>query len=156
MYSNFHLLVVSEFKKLWRPLDFSETRAIEEAVLIKESSQLKTMLSGQKGTTNIVSNLNELIIVMGMTNLHQKKKKKKYELKDVFFCYHAASQYLCEDTTLEKILVHLTNFEFCRQFSCCITGVVHSLMDRVKTKLLHFQMRDIFLSLILLMSWKAS
>lgn len=57
-------------------MEFSETRAIEEAVLINESAELKRILAGQKGTS-IVSNLNELIKVlpvMGITTLQKKKK----------------------------------------------------------------------------------
>lgn len=59
-------------------MHFPETRVIEEVVLIKENTQLKRILSRQKGTTSIVSNLNELIIVlpvMGIANLKKKKKR---------------------------------------------------------------------------------
>lgn len=134
-------------------MDFSETKAIEEAVLIKENTKSKPVLSGQKDTTSSVSNLNGLIrvlTVVGMTLICKNKrgmtpKKCSSAIRQQFLS-------ISEDTAFQKVIVHFTNFEFCRQFSCCLNGVVHSLIDSVETKLFVFQMRVIFLSLMLFMS----
>lgn len=58
-------------------MDFSESRATEEAVLIKENTKSNPVLSVQKGTTNNVSNLSELIIVLPVVEMTLICKKKK-------------------------------------------------------------------------------
>lgn len=58
-------------------MDFSESGATEEAVLIKENTKSNPVLSVQKGTTNNVSNLSELIIVLPAVEMTLICKKKK-------------------------------------------------------------------------------
>lgn len=88
----------------------------------------------------------------GGDDTHLQKKKRGMSPK---MCSSAIRQQflsISEDTAFQKVIVHFMNFEFWREFSCCLNGVVHSLIDNVKTKLFVCQMRDIFLSLVLLMS----
>lgn len=119
----------------------------------KKNTKSNPVLSVQKGTTNNVSNLSELIIVLPAVEMTLICKKKRGMSPKM--CSSAIRQQflnISEDTAFQKVIVHFMNFEFWREFSCCLNGVVHSLIDSVNTKLFVFQMRDIFLSLVLLMS----
>lgn len=94
-------------------MDFSESRATEEAVLIKENTKSNPVLSVQKGTTNNVSNLSELIIVLPAVEMTLICKKKRGMSPKM--CSSAIRQQflnISEDTAFQKVIVHFMNFEF--------------------------------------------